>query len=103
MEREKIIFFRNFFLRAFAVGVLFALFYWIVTLALWHAYSPWLSERFKVDEKELGGSYPELFRKPAGGTRLFLSCPSTGFALEREESLSLAIAAILKALGPNEH
>jgi hypothetical protein len=54
MEREKIIFFRNFFLRGFAVGVLFALFYWIVTLALWHTYSPWLSERFKVDEKDLG-------------------------------------------------
>jgi hypothetical protein len=54
MEREKIIFLRNFFLRAFTVGILFALFYWIATLALWHAYVPWLSERFKLDEKELG-------------------------------------------------
>lgn len=53
MEREKIIFFRNLFLRAFAVGVLFALFYWIATLALWHAYSPWLIEQFHMDEKEL--------------------------------------------------
>jgi hypothetical protein len=54
MEREKIIFLRNFFLRAFVVGILFALFYWIVTLTLWHAYVPWLIERFKLDEKELG-------------------------------------------------
>jgi hypothetical protein len=54
MEREKIIFLRNVFLRAFAVGVLFALFYWIATLALWQAYAPWLIERFKLDEKELG-------------------------------------------------
>jgi hypothetical protein len=54
MEREKIIFLRNVLLRAFAVGALFALFYWIVTLTLWHAYSPWPSERFKLDEKELG-------------------------------------------------
>lgn len=46
-------FLRNFFLRAFVVGILFALFYWIVTLASWHSYSPWLSERFKLDEKEL--------------------------------------------------
>lgn len=53
MEREKIIFFRNLFFRAFAVGVLFALFYWIATLALWHAYSPWLMEQFRMDEKEL--------------------------------------------------
>jgi hypothetical protein len=54
VEREKIIFFRNFFLRAVVVGILFALFYWIVTLILWHAYVPWLIERFKLDEKELG-------------------------------------------------
>jgi hypothetical protein len=53
VEREKIIFFRNFFLRAFVVGILFALFYWIVTLTLWHAYVPWLIERFKLDEKNL--------------------------------------------------
>jgi hypothetical protein len=54
MEREKIIFLRNFFLRGFVVGVLFALFYWIVTLTMWHAYVPWLTERFKLDERELG-------------------------------------------------
>jgi len=53
MEREKIIFFRNIFLRAFAIGILFAVFYWIATLALWHAYAPWLMEQFKLDEKEL--------------------------------------------------
>jgi hypothetical protein len=54
MEREKIIFLRNFFLRAFVIGVLFALFYWIATLVLWHSYVPWLIERFKLDEKEVG-------------------------------------------------
>ena len=53
MEREKIIFFRNIFLRAFAIGILFAVFYWIATLALWDAYAPWLMEQFKLDEKEL--------------------------------------------------
>jgi hypothetical protein len=54
MERERIIFLRNFFLRAFVVGVLFALFYWLATVVLWHTYAPWLTERFKLDEKELG-------------------------------------------------
>jgi hypothetical protein len=29
-------------------------FYWLVTLALWQAYAPWVMERFKLDEKELG-------------------------------------------------
>lgn len=54
MDREKIIFLRNFFLRAFVVGILFVLFYWIATLLMWHAYVPWLAERFKVDERDLG-------------------------------------------------
>ncbi len=31
MEYEKIIFFRNFFFRAFLIGVAFALFYFIAT------------------------------------------------------------------------
>jgi hypothetical protein len=54
MEREKIIFLRNLFLRAFVVGVLFAFFYWLATLMLWHSYAPWLMERFNIDEKGLG-------------------------------------------------
>ena len=54
MELEKIIFLRNVFLRSFVVGVVFALFYWLVTLALWQAYAPWVMERFKLNEKELG-------------------------------------------------
>jgi hypothetical protein len=54
MEREKNICLRNFFLHAFVVGILFALFYWLATVVLWHSYAPWLMERFKLDEKELG-------------------------------------------------
>ena len=54
MERGKIILLRNLFLRAFVIGVVFALFYWLITIALWHAYAPWIMERFKLDEKELG-------------------------------------------------
>jgi hypothetical protein len=41
MVREKIIFLRNVFLRASVTGVLFAFFYWLATLALWHGYAPW--------------------------------------------------------------
>jgi hypothetical protein len=101
MEREKIIFFRNVFLRAFAVGVLFALFYWIVTLTLWHTYSPWLSERFNIDKKELG-ALTLNFSLTFGWYSFSFSCPGTGFALEREEGLSLVIAGIVKELKPNE-
>jgi len=54
MEYEKIIFFRNFFLRAFIIGVLFTLFYFIVTYAFWDTWASWVMHFFKTDEKELG-------------------------------------------------
>jgi hypothetical protein len=54
MEYEKIIFFRNFFFRAFIIGVLFAIFYFIVTYAFWDTWASWATHVFKVDEKELG-------------------------------------------------
>jgi len=54
MDYEKIIFFRNFFLRAFIIGVVFALFYFIVTYAFWETWASWATHVFKTDEKELG-------------------------------------------------
>ncbi len=54
MEYEKIIFFRNFFLRAFIISVLFALFYFVITYAFWDTWAPWATHFFKTDEKELG-------------------------------------------------
>jgi hypothetical protein len=54
MEREKIIFLRNFFFRAFIIGVTFALVYFIVAYALWNTWATWVAYWFKVDEKEFG-------------------------------------------------
>ena len=54
MEHEKIIFFRNFFFRAFIIGVLFAIFYFIVTYTFWDTWATWAAHVFKVDEKALG-------------------------------------------------
>jgi len=54
MEYEKIIFCRNFFFRAFIIGVLFALFYFIVTYAFWDTWTSWAGHVFKTDERELG-------------------------------------------------
>ena len=53
MEYEKIIFFRNFFFRAFIIGVVFAVFYFIITYAFWNTWVSWVPSFFKVDEKEL--------------------------------------------------
>jgi len=54
MEYEKIIFFRNFFLRAFIISVLFALFYFVITYSFSDTWAPWATHFFKTDEKELG-------------------------------------------------
>lgn len=54
MEREKIIFFRNFFFAAFVIGVIFALFYFGATLLFWNAGASWAKDLFKIDEKEFG-------------------------------------------------
>jgi hypothetical protein len=54
MEREKVIFLRNFFFRAFIIGVAFALVYFIIVYAFWNTWVTWVTHWFKVDEKELG-------------------------------------------------
>ena len=54
MEHEKIIFLRNFFFRAFVIGVAFALLYFIVACAFWNTWATWIAYWFKVDEKEFG-------------------------------------------------
>jgi hypothetical protein len=54
VEREQIIFLRNFFLRAFVIGIGFALVYLIVTYALWDTWTSWATHLFRIEEKELG-------------------------------------------------
>ena len=54
MEQAKIIFFRNFFFRAFVIGVVFALVFFILTYAFWNTWASWVAHFFKVDEKDLG-------------------------------------------------
>ena len=54
MERDKIIFLRNFFFCAFITGVVFALFYVIATYVFWETATQWVAQFYKVDEKEFG-------------------------------------------------
>ena len=52
MDRDKIIFFRNFFFTAFIIGLLFALFYLGATFLFWNTGADWAAHLFKIDEKE---------------------------------------------------
>jgi hypothetical protein len=61
MEREKIILLRNVFIRAFIVGVLFAIVFFVITLALWDTWTRLVTHWFPVDEKDLGRVALEFF------------------------------------------
>lgn len=52
MEREKIIFFRNLFLRAFVIGVAIALLMFGAMMTFWSTAAGWMMHLFQVDEKE---------------------------------------------------
>jgi hypothetical protein len=54
MDRDKIIFFRNLLLRAFVIGVGFALLIFAATMLLWDTFAGLMRHLFLVDEKDLG-------------------------------------------------
>ena len=55
MEREKIIFFRNFLFRTFFIGVLFAIFIFIIALAFKNSWEIWTAKLFGMEKDEIGG------------------------------------------------
>lgn len=54
MDREKIIFLRNFFFAAFIIGLVFAFFYFGATLLFWNTAASWATHFFGIDGKEFG-------------------------------------------------
>jgi hypothetical protein len=84
VEYTKIIFLRNFFLRAFVIGVLFGLIFLVLTLAFWNTWTAWVMHLFKVDEKDLGRAIL-LFFTQLRLVLFFLSSPGPCFALVRKE------------------
>ena len=51
MDRDKIIFFRNFFFTAFIIGLIFALFYFGATLLFWNTGASWAWSRALAVQK----------------------------------------------------
>ena len=55
MEKEKIIFLRNFLFRTFLVGAAFGVFYFIATIIFWDSsLMLWIENMFKVNEAQIG-------------------------------------------------
>ena len=55
MEIEKIIFFRNFLFKTFIIGLVFAVFYFITTIAFLDTWlMSWIERMFKVNDAEIG-------------------------------------------------
>jgi hypothetical protein len=61
MKHENIIFLRNFFFRAFVIGLLFALLFLVLTLTLWNTWTGWGAHLFAVDEKDLSRIVLQFF------------------------------------------
>lgn len=51
MEKQQVLFFRNVLLRAFVVGVVFAVLYFIITISLWDTWVSLLQKMFKLDKR----------------------------------------------------
>jgi hypothetical protein len=92
MEREKIIFLRNFFLRAFVVGIVIALLYWIATIALSDSsLVMWMLHLFNADRKDLPicaiGCTLLLRFRPLLADRVIARCKLTMSAATCDKSL----------------
>lgn len=53
MERDKIIFWRDLFLRMFVVGLVVAMLLFGATMALWNTAAAWVMHFFSVNEEAL--------------------------------------------------
>ena len=53
MEKQQVLFFRNLFLKGFAVGVVFVLLYVILTLAFWDTWVYLLGKMFRLGEEDM--------------------------------------------------
>ena len=85
MEYEKIIFFRNFFFRAFIIGLAVGLFYFIATYVFWGTWASWATHFFKTDEKELGRLVLMFFVELRLVLVFLFSCASSSLALDGQK------------------
>lgn len=68
MEKQKLIFIRNFLLKTFLIGLLITIFFFVMTVNFWDIGSSFLLSKFLINEKDLG----ELTGKFFLSARFFL-------------------------------
>ena len=52
MEMQQVIFYRNLFLRALVIGVIFTILYFLLTVSFWDTWVSLVQSWFKVDERD---------------------------------------------------
>ena len=87
MERDKIIFLRNFFFAAFIIGLIFALFYFGATLLFWK-HRRILGDTFVQNRRgRIWKTGSALLHPTAHRARIFLSRASSGAALDGQKEI----------------
>ena len=61
MNKEVLVLIRNILFKTFIVGVLFALFLFVMTWFFWDAWSTFIYSKFQMTEKELGEQVVNFF------------------------------------------
>src|SRR5438445_10861844 len=82
MDREKIIFLRNFFFAAFIIGLVFAFFYFGATLLFWNTAASWATYFFGIDGERIRRTGFALFYPAARGAGILVPRASVGPSLD---------------------
>jgi hypothetical protein len=96
MERERIIFFRNFFFAAFIIGLIFALFYFGATVLFWNTGCLVGDALLQNRRERIWKTGFIVFHPAARRARIFLSRAGFGSALDGEEEI---INRVMKRFG----
>lgn len=101
MEIEKIIFFRNFLFKTFIVGLVFAVFYFITSIAFWNTWlMSWIERMFKVNDADLGNLILSFFST----VRIVLAflilapCIALHWMIKRKKKLLVLLCLIANAM-----
>lgn len=61
MQKQNLKLIRDILFRIFVIGVLFAIFFFVMTASFWDFWTSMIYSKFQVSEKEFGGKVVDFF------------------------------------------